>query len=131
MRSDEMRRWQVQARLTTAAALGHAARALRPPAPGGRLLPVHTRARGADPRAVHLTIDDGPSPNTLELLPILRRHRAKADFFLVGEAVTRYPDVPAQITGAGHGTHNHSLATARLTCSARRTSRRSWTRPPA
>jgi peptidoglycan-N-acetylglucosamine deacetylase len=38
-----------------------------------------------DSRLVALTFDDGPSVNTQRIAAILRRHRARATFFLVGE----------------------------------------------
>ena len=40
---------------------------------------------GRDSRLVALTFDDGPSVNTRTISAILRRHRARATFFLVGE----------------------------------------------
>jgi peptidoglycan/xylan/chitin deacetylase (PgdA/CDA1 family) len=114
MRSAEMRRWRIQSAVGGAAAAvgqaGRVSRIVRPPRRPALSLPVHTRASGTAANIVHLTIDDGPSPNTPALLRILRQQRAKADFFLIGEAVRAYPDLPAQITAAGHAIHNHSLS---------------------
>ncbi len=52
---------------------------------------------------VALTFDDGPHPEgTPAILAVLREHRVKATFFLVGEQVARYPELAAQIVREGH-----------------------------
>jgi len=57
---------------------------------------------------VALSFDDGPHPTfTLEVLEILRRHDAKATFFLIGERALRHPEVVSQIKAAGHDVGNH------------------------
>jgi peptidoglycan/xylan/chitin deacetylase (PgdA/CDA1 family) len=57
---------------------------------------------------VALSFDDGPHPIfTLEVLEILRRHDAKATFFLIGERALRHPEVVSQIKAAGHEVGNH------------------------
>ncbi len=57
---------------------------------------------------VALSFDDGPHPTfTLQVLDILRRHDAKATFFLIGERAARHPDVVFQIKAAGHEVGNH------------------------
>src|SRR6266404_5801549 len=57
---------------------------------------------------VALSFDDGPHPTfTLEVLDILRRHDAKATFFLIGERALRHPEVVSQIKAAGHEVGNH------------------------
>ena len=61
-----------------------------------------------DDRRVWLTIDDGPSDDTVAILDLLDRHRAKATFFLVGERALARPDLVAAIAGRGHGIGNHS-----------------------
>jgi peptidoglycan/xylan/chitin deacetylase (PgdA/CDA1 family) len=95
--------------------LGRLARTFRPPWSAGSRLPVHSRVRGTgDVRAVHLTIDDGPSPNTSALLRILYRHQAKADFFVVGSQVRAYPRLLTEIVSEGHAVHNHSLTHRQL-----------------
>jgi peptidoglycan/xylan/chitin deacetylase (PgdA/CDA1 family) len=57
-----------------------------------------------------LTYDDGPGPElTPPLLDVLRRHGAKATFFLVGFRSHSHPELCEQITRAGHeiGTHTY------------------------
>ncbi|RNF82854.1 polysaccharide deacetylase family protein [Montanilutibacter psychrotolerans] len=76
--------------------------------PGSRLFsPVLTRlpTRG---RAVWLTIDDGPSDDTLAMLDLLDAHRAKATFFVVGERAAARPQLVGEIARRGHGIGNHS-----------------------
>jgi hypothetical protein len=52
---------------------------------------------------VALLFDDGPHPAfTPQVLEILKRHEAKATFFLIGERALRYPEVVARIRAEGH-----------------------------
>src|SRR5437016_4883634 len=70
--------------------------------PGRRFPGVVTRLPGA-PRAVALTFDDGPHPDgTPAVLEALAHAGARATFFVVGEAVRRYPGLAADILSAGH-----------------------------
>ncbi|OQW35947.1 MAG: hypothetical protein A4E19_15945 [Nitrospira sp. SG-bin1] len=58
---------------------------------------------------VALTFDDGPDPLcTPRLLAILEKHRAKATFFMVGQAAALHPDIVAKVAGGGHAIGNHS-----------------------
>ena len=76
--------------------------------PQSRLFcPVLTRLPTSQP-AVWLTIDDGPSAQTLAMLDLLDRHDAKATFFLVGERAAAHPDLVREIARRGHGIGNHS-----------------------
>lgn len=61
-----------------------------------------------DERVVWLTIDDGPSDETLAILDLLDAHGAKATFFLVGEHAATHPDRVREIVRRGHGIGNHS-----------------------
>lgn len=69
--------------------------------------PVFTRFRTSQPE-VWLTIDDGPTPDTVEILDVLRRHTAKATFFVKGRLAERDPDMTRRIHAAGHELANHS-----------------------
>jgi len=69
--------------------------------------PALVRLPGTAPR-VWLTIDDGPSDDTLPLLDLLEAHGARATFFLVGERVRARPELVREIVRRGHGIGNHS-----------------------
>lgn len=61
-------------------------------------------------KAVYLTFDDGPIPeSTPFILDTLRRYDAKATFFMVGENVLRYHDLYRQIVSEGHQVGNHTF----------------------
>ena len=60
------------------------------------------------PRTLNLTFDDGPDRTwTPLLLEQLRRCRVSATFFMVGERVLAYPDLPRQVLAAGHHIQLH------------------------
>jgi peptidoglycan-N-acetylglucosamine deacetylase len=59
-------------------------------------------------RCVWLTIDDGPSADTPEVLDLLDAHAAKATFFVVGERARMHPDLIRDIVRRGHTLGNHS-----------------------
>lgn len=61
-------------------------------------------------RAVYLTFDDGPIPeSTPFILDTLRRYNVKATFFMVGENVLRHHDLYNQIVAEGHQVGNHTF----------------------
>ncbi|MCY3734001.1 MAG: polysaccharide deacetylase family protein [Chloroflexi bacterium] len=63
------------------------------------------------PATIHLTFDDGPHPvNTPIILDILKRHDARATFFVVGRAVAANPELVQRIIGEGHTLANHTWA---------------------
>jgi peptidoglycan/xylan/chitin deacetylase (PgdA/CDA1 family) len=59
-------------------------------------------------RIVWITIDDGPSSDTLAILQLLREHDAKATFFLVADRAQRQTELVRAIIAAGHEVGNHS-----------------------
>jgi len=60
-------------------------------------------------RAVYLTFDDGPIPeSTPFILSTLDRYGIKATFFMVGDNVRKYPHLYQQIVDAGHQVGNHT-----------------------
>ncbi|MFF2885638.1 polysaccharide deacetylase family protein [Paenibacillus sp. NPDC057967] len=59
-------------------------------------------------KVVYLTIDDGPSKYTPEVLDILQREGVKATFFALGEQVERNPDIAKRIVDEGHTIGNHT-----------------------
>lgn len=78
--------------------------------PQSRLLsPVLTRLPTRE-RVVWLTIDDGPSAQTLAVLDLLDAHAAKATFFVVGDRARARPEAIAEIVRRGHTLGNHSAS---------------------
>ncbi len=67
--------------------------------------PVLSRLPGP---AVWLTIDDGPSDDTLAILDLLDRHGAQATFFMVGTRAAARPELVREVLRRGHGLGNHS-----------------------
>jgi len=59
-------------------------------------------------RCVALTYDDGPGLPTPRLLDVLRRHHARATFFVVGEMVQQHPGTARRIARAGHAVGVHT-----------------------
>jgi peptidoglycan/xylan/chitin deacetylase (PgdA/CDA1 family) len=95
------------------AALGGAAGyvALRQPPAAARFLArqsVVVVAAPATRPAVAITLDDGPSAAlTPALLDVLRRHDARATFFVLGSSVEAHPEAVADAHAAGHEIGNH------------------------
>ena len=66
-------------------------------------------------RTVALTFDDGPDPVwTPQILDVLRKHRVKATFFLVGTQMREHPDLVRRILAEGHQVGLHTLTHADL-----------------
>jgi cellulose synthase/poly-beta-1,6-N-acetylglucosamine synthase-like glycosyltransferase/peptidoglycan/xylan/chitin deacetylase (PgdA/CDA1 family) len=73
------------------------------------------RSAGMPADAVALTFDDGPDPRwTPLILDALRRHHAKATFFVVGSRVNRYPELTRRILAEGHELGVHTFTHADL-----------------
>ncbi|MEC0210306.1 polysaccharide deacetylase family protein [Paenibacillus ehimensis] len=54
-------------------------------------------------KQVALTFDDGPDAKyTVKILDILKKHKAKATFFVVGYQAEKHPDVLSRIVKEGH-----------------------------
>lgn len=78
--------------------------AIQPLVRGRVLLAVPTR----EPRFA-ATFDDGPDPATTPaLLDVLRRHGARATFFLLGERAAAHPELVARVVAEGHEIGNHT-----------------------
>lgn len=73
---------------------------------GGDGQVVRSGPRGR--KRVALTFDDGPSSYTSQVLSVLRRKKAKATFFMVGNLVNRDPSTARRVLAAGHEIGNHS-----------------------
>ena len=72
--------------------------------------------RGSDAAvdAVAITFDDGPSAQTRAILRALRRHRAKATFFVVGREIPGREGVLRRAARDGHELGNHSTSHSAL-----------------
>jgi len=69
------------------------------------------KLRPAPTPSVLLTFDDGPNEViTPKVLAILKMHKARAMFFVIGEQALRYPDLLRQIVNEGHWIGNHSFS---------------------
>jgi peptidoglycan/xylan/chitin deacetylase (PgdA/CDA1 family) len=60
-------------------------------------------------RRIALTFDDGPTELTGAYLDVLRRHRARATFFLVGRCCERLPNMADAIAEHGHQIGGHGF----------------------
>lgn len=60
-------------------------------------------------KAVYLTFDDGPIPEaTPWIVETLERYGVKATFFMVGDNVSKYPELLQLIKSKGHRLGNHT-----------------------
>lgn len=76
--------------------------------PHSRLFgPVVSRSRATE-RRFWLTIDDGPSADTEEVLSTLRKWNARATFFLVAQRAQAHPALVRRIRAEGHDIGNHT-----------------------
>ena len=61
------------------------------------------------PKAIALTIDDGPNPvYTPQILRLLEKYRVTASFSMIGLEVDTYPGVAREVAAAGHVIANHT-----------------------
>lgn len=82
----------------------------RPPLPHDDNGPYGSR-RTTGTYEVALTFDDGPDPRwTPEVLELLRQHRVKATFCVIGVNVIEFPHLVRDIAADGHTLCNHSWA---------------------
>jgi peptidoglycan-N-acetylglucosamine deacetylase len=95
-----------------AGAAQQAVLSLNAPALGAPVLDadgVQRRLGAAAGPSVALTFDDGPDPRwTPAVLELLRQHRIRATFCLVGRHVAQHPEVVRRIAADGHALCNHS-----------------------
>jgi peptidoglycan/xylan/chitin deacetylase (PgdA/CDA1 family) len=65
---------------------------------------------GTDEKKIALTFDDGPTKRfTPEVLDILDQYDVAATFFLIGELVTRRPEIVTRMIETGHEVGNHTF----------------------
>jgi peptidoglycan-N-acetylglucosamine deacetylase len=58
---------------------------------------------------VALTIDDGPSAATPEILEVLAANEAQATFFVIGENVRARPELASRLLAEGHELGHHMM----------------------
>lgn len=59
---------------------------------------------------LYLSFDDGPHPEiTPWALDVLKKHHVKATFFVLGENVSKHPDIYQRILDEGHSVGNHTM----------------------
>lgn len=79
-----------------------------PMAPG---LAMRIRIFNSEPaKVVYLTLDDGPSPNTPQILRILKDEGVHATFFVIGTQIQKYPDYLKQEYAEGNAIGNHTYS---------------------
>ena len=85
----------------------------RPPGWFRRLFPgviFRMPAAGIYPGKVFITFDDGPIPEaTPWVLDVLDEFDVKATFFMVGENISRYPEIFREVLKRGHRAGNHTF----------------------
>lgn len=59
-------------------------------------------------KRIALTFDDGPKPDTTQLLDLLRQKDVKATFFVVGKQVEAHPEIARRMDSDGHEIQNHT-----------------------
>ncbi|AWW43045.1 polysaccharide deacetylase family protein (plasmid) [Streptomyces cadmiisoli] len=70
-----------------------------------------SRSSEGGPKAVNITIDDGPHPQfTPRMLDVLAEYGAKATFCVVGSEARRYPGLVKRIVAEGHRLCNHAAS---------------------
>lgn len=61
-------------------------------------------------KEIYLTFDDGPIPEiTPWVLKVLKKHKAKATFFCIGDNIQKHPTVFQQIINEHHKIGNHTF----------------------
>ena len=62
-------------------------------------------------KAIALTFDDGPDPDTTpKILTVLRDKKVQATFFVIGKKAAKYPELLKRIEEEGHIIGNHTFS---------------------
>ena len=70
-----------------------------------------TVRRTNSPKKLAITFDDGPNPATTpKLLELFARYSGHATFFLIGDFVTKCPELVRETAARGHSLGNHTFA---------------------
>ena len=60
------------------------------------------------PKVIALTLDDGPSEYTAQILEILREHSITATFCMIGRQISANAGIVREVAAAGHHITNHT-----------------------
>ena len=75
-----------------------------------RLFPKRIWTLPNKSNSVYITFDDGPIPHvTPWVIEQLKRYNANATFFCIGDNVSKYPEIYAQLAKNGHEVGNHTF----------------------
>lgn len=79
------------------------------PTPIQLLFPHFVWHKSRKEKVIYLTFDDGPVPGITDfVLKELALRQMKATFFMVGENISRYPDLALSVKYHGHQIGNHT-----------------------
>ena len=82
-----------------------------PEAQSGELVAeAQNTAASASNKTVYLTFDDGPYPNTAQLLDILKEYQVPAAFFVIANKADYAADLYRRIAEEGHVLANHTAS---------------------
>ncbi len=74
-----------------------------------KLFPSRLWTISTKEKVLYLTFDDGPVPKiTPWVLEQLKKHKAKATFFCIGDNIRKHPDIFQQIISEDHRIGNHT-----------------------
>ncbi|WP_081085262.1 polysaccharide deacetylase family protein [Priestia megaterium] len=59
---------------------------------------------------IYLTFDDGPTPDTLKILEVLRQYNIKATFFMLKNQIDSYPTIAKKVAEEGHAIGCHGVS---------------------
>lgn len=66
-------------------------------------------------KMIALTFDDGPNPATTgKVLEILKKHKVKATFFMLGSQAQKHPEMVKKVQESGHEIANHTFTHTNL-----------------
>jgi chitin deacetylase len=89
---------------------------------------IRRRLRTFEPKLLALTFDDGPDPKvTPRILESLRKHNARATFFVLGSRAARHPELMKEIADQGHAIGSHTATHLKKPSAARAVKELDWT----
>ena len=89
---------------------------------------IRRRLRTFEPKLLALTFDDGPDPKvTPKILESLRKHNARATFFVLGSNAARHPELMREIADQGHAIGSHTASHLKKPSAARAVKELDWT----